>query len=612
MSTAPVGNNVNPLSWLSVLNEVNGTTNAEAAQQVSDSNRSVTFTATVNGVVTTVTMKVPDDLDLPSEVTPEAIDNLMAKLVAGDFNLTQTQLLAIKSSITKTYTQMACALATVQSGSTGRVMCDLYQLMALLVEVAQSQRNAARDLRNSQNQQIQNSIQAQADSQRNAAIVGLVVGVTCGVISAAVSVGMLAGQGAAYKTQVNAARASGMEAAQSKVTMLQNADTPEHAQAQFNKVSTEKGMPTGKALDDFTAQIDGDKNVVKARQGFEASQAANELSGAKAKSEAADTKLADTQKALDSAKDEYLSACGENVSASEDLKTYALEHGIPEERLAGTPREALARYESYIENSKVGDAAIPRDETLVAKFNKAIAAQDRVETASAEVETQTLALDEAKAAQQTAAADLSKAQTKAEQTAAAAGLKEGEKPMDLEKARAEYRAALENVADDYTEKYNSAVSSGASKSEIAQAKNEMRLARAYVNNEIMKDPALQTRPTEYKEALTQAREEASAMGRALDQNIDYRGALRRIETLGGINAINTAIGNMLQSMTQSISGSINSEATRMGAEQQKEQEQLDQTKDLFNQAQSVVDAAVQLMNAVRQAETQSMRDAIQA
>ena len=65
-------------------------------------------------------------------------------------------------------------------------------------------------------------------------------------------------------------------------------------------------------------------------------------------------------------------------------------------------------------------------------------------------------------------------------------------------------------------------------------------------------------------------------------------------------------------MTQSISGAINSEATRMGADQQKEQEQLDQTKDLFNQAQNVVNAAVQLMQAVRQAEAQSMRDAIQA
>jgi hypothetical protein len=105
---------------------------------------------------------------------------------------------------------------------------------------------------------------------------------------------------------------------------------------------------------------------------------------------------------------------------------------------------------------------------------------------------------------------------------------------------------------------------------------------------------------------------ADAAAQRLNNNMDYRGALRRIETLTGINAINTAIGNMLQSMTQSISGAITSEATRMGADQQKEQEQLDQTKDLFNQAQSVVDAAVQLMQAVRQAEAQSMRDAIQA
>ena len=263
MSTVPVGNNVNPLSWLSVLNEVNGTTNAAEAQQVSETNRSVTFTATVNGVVTTVTMNVPDDLELPAEVTPDAIDNLMATLVEGDFNLTQTQLLAIKASITKTYNQMASALAAVQSNSTGRVMFDLYQLMALLVEVAQSQRDAARDLRNTQNQQIQNSIQAQADSQRDAAIVGLVVGVTCGVISAAVSVGMLAGQAVSYKGQINAARSSGVEATQNQVTMLQNADTPEHAQAQLAKV--EAGIKTEGLASGVKNTITGNTADAKAK-----------------------------------------------------------------------------------------------------------------------------------------------------------------------------------------------------------------------------------------------------------------------------------------------------------------------------------------------------------
>ena len=580
MSTAPVGNNVNPLSWLSVLNEVNGTTNAEAAQQVSDSNRSVTFTATVNGVETTVTMKVPDDLDLPSEVTPEAIDNLMAKLVAGDFNLTQTQLLAIKSSITKTYTQMACALATVQSGSTGRVMCDLYQLMALLVEVAQSQRNAARDLRNSQNQQIQNSIQAQADSQRNAAIVGLAVGVTCGVISAAVSVGMLVGQGAAYKGQVNAARSSGMEAAQNKVTMLQNADTPEHAQAQLNKVSGERGMSG--VQEHISNEIQRNDAVAKAHSDFEVAK------GVKAaETELAAAKTPEAQSQLETAKQELQTARTEQEQARNDVNG-AVENDelkITENRTAAQAKEA---YHSACEQE-----GMEPDPALDAKYNRAIAAENRVATAKNAVDTHPITVAQARFDELSAAA-------------AQAGV------PGFDDARANYRAALDTAAEGYAQKYENAVAQKAPKEVIAAARNNMRMARAYVNNEMMRDPSVRTTPVEYSKALGDAKESAVLKGRALEHNMDFKSAMRRIEMFGGINAINTAIGNMLQSMTQSISGSINSEATRMGAEQQKEQEQLDQTKDLFNQAQSVVDAAVQLMNAVRQAETQSMRDAIQA
>ena len=70
-------------------------------------------------------------------------------------------------------------MAETKSASTGSVMFDLYKLMALLVEVAQSQRDAARDLRTAQSAQIQNSIQSQAETQRNAALVGLIVGVVC-------------------------------------------------------------------------------------------------------------------------------------------------------------------------------------------------------------------------------------------------------------------------------------------------------------------------------------------------------------------------------------------------------------------------------------------------
>ena len=110
-----------------------------------------------------------------------------------------------------------------------RAMFDLYKMMALLVEVAQSQRDAARDLRTTQSQQIQNSIQSQADTQRAAAMVGLIVGVVCGAISAIVSIGMLAGQAASFKNQLNTARTSGADAAQSNAQMTKAADNAAHA-----------------------------------------------------------------------------------------------------------------------------------------------------------------------------------------------------------------------------------------------------------------------------------------------------------------------------------------------------------------------------------------------
>ena len=65
-------------------------------------------------------------------------------------------------------------------------------------------------------------------------------------------------------------------------------------------------------------------------------------------------------------------------------------------------------------------------------------------------------------------------------------------------------------------------------------------------------------------------------------------------------------------MSQNLSALEQAEATCQGAEQQRENEMLDQTKDLFAQDQKVIDAVVQLMQAVLQAETTSIRDAIQA
>ena len=98
----------------------------------------------------------------------------------------------------------------------------------------------------------------------------------------------------------------------------------------------------------------------------------------------------------------------------------------------------------------------------------------------------------------------------------------------------------------------------------------------------------------------------------LMQRSDFKSAERRMSMLMGINNINQALGGVAQSAVSNWSGTISSEATRQGAETQREEEMLDQTKDLFQQEQKLIDQVVQLFTAVIQAESQSMRDAIQA
>lgn len=580
-----VNNNVSTINWQAVLDGVNA---ASGAEKISETNQSVTFTAEVNGRTVTVTMNIPDDLDLPGEVTPTAIDSLMVKLQEGDITFSQEQLLAIKSAITDVYNQMASALSNTQSKSTGSVMFDLYKLMALLVEVAQSQRDAARDLRSAESQQVQNSIQAQADAQRDAALVGLIVGVTCGVVSALVSAGMMIGQTVAFKSQMATARTSGVDTAQNNLTMLKAADTPEHAQAQLAKIT--EGVGDGIAHS-VTTEID-------AKVGGP--------NGPKATFEAAQQKVTDTQAQLDGDKQAHTeakaaeqAALRAKTDAETALATEKTRIGYNEAETAYS--DAVAAKEQYLANNEHPDQA------HVTQLENDIAAKkatlETKKTAIAQEEQNLATANQSYEQAQRTTAAKAEAETKADTALTKA-------KVELEEARADYRSALKSAADDYADAFDGARARNAPKDEVNSAQDKMLMARAYAYNELAKEGM--TTASEHRADLNDARMGVSIADRALEANLDYKAATHRINILTGINGINTAIGNTLQSMTQSISGMISAEATRQGAETKKEEEQLDEMKDLFSQAQRVIDAAIQLMNAVAQTEAQSMRDAIQA
>ncbi|GEM_PF-5256716 len=74
-------------------------------------------------------------------------------------------------------------LASTGSSAMGKIMFDLYSLLALMQETAQKERNAARLIRSEQSLQIQQAITEQADMQRYAAKLGLFFGLASAVIS---------------------------------------------------------------------------------------------------------------------------------------------------------------------------------------------------------------------------------------------------------------------------------------------------------------------------------------------------------------------------------------------------------------------------------------------
>ena len=185
-------------------------------------------------------------------------------------------------------------------------------------------------------------------------------------------------------------------------------------------------------------------------------------------------------------------------------------------------------------------------------------------------------------------------------------------------ARKDYVSTVRDVAAQYEEKYRIAVDrlndSGAGdkaqlKANVATARNEMKMAFAK-EARLLSDCGLPQ--SAQKDLIAAARTRVDTTMDRVTQRTDFKSAERRMSMLMGVNNINQAIGGVLQSTANNLSMMQNAEAIRTGAEKTREEEMLDQTKDLFQQEQKLIDQVVQLFTAVIQAENQSMRDAIQA
>ena len=557
--------NAQSVNWEQILSSLGEVKKADGV----DGKESFTITVGKGGEASSITVNIPDDLELPETVDSSSLQSLVDKLSASGVKFSDEQIVQIKDAIVNAYGAAADAANDVASGSKAgkNAMFNLYALMALMIDVAQSQRDAQREIRTSENLNVQKAIQDQADSQRDAANVGMWLGIGCGVVSAAASLGVMAAQGVTASQQAKIVSQSGADSAKMHVTMLQNTDTPENAAAQLNGTTQKLGNNVAdRVKQDFNTKLSGDGNNGDLRTALQR----------------ADTHVNDAQTNLDAKTAELQTA-----RANLDQKTQAL----------NSAQAASGEKQAYIRSEM--SAGREADPARLAEFDARTASIDQ---ARADVTTAQNDVQIKQGAVNLANEELANAKTAQTQ------------------ARSDYQKTVSEVASSYQDKYQNAVDrlnnppEGADKAQLKAdvdaAKADMEMAFA-VEADLLSKNGVMT-PTEQTNLVSTARAKADSAADSAYRRMDVKALDQRMGKLMTIGNVNQAMGGVLQSMVQNLSAVRSSDATRQGAESTKYEEMLDQTKDLFAKAQSLIDQVISLYQAVVQMENQSMRDAIQA
>ena len=577
---------------LSSIGDVKKTDNVEGKQ-------SFTITTTSGGETVSTTISIPDDLEIPENVDKESLQSLVDKLSGSGVKFTDGQISTMKDAISEAYDKITGAVESADSGSGAKTkktnaMFNLYALMALMIDVAQSQRDAQREIRTAENLSIQKSYQDQADTQRDAAALGMWVGIACGVFSAASSFSLMAAQGVTASQQAKIVDQAGGISAQMRASMLQNTDTPENAAAQLESTTQKVGDGVANRVQqDFETKLGGDGNNGNLKT-------------------ALDDAIANNNEARDNviAKEQTLSTERETLTQKESERDAAQSDFDAKN---ATVTEKQAAYDKVVkeENTKAnlfGNAA--KDQ------NKIDAAKAELDTAKNELATARTRLDTAN----TAVEQQTQKVTTAQNDVTLANQKVASTETALTQARSDYQKTVSEIASSYQDKYQNAVDRLSNpsgdvdvaelKANVETAKSEMEMAFA-TEADLLSQNGVMT-PTEQTNLVSTAREKVDFARDSAYKRADVKAFDSRMTKLTGVGQINQSIGGVLQNLASQLSSVKSSEATREQAETTKEQEMLDQTKDLFDQAGDLIDQAIQLYSTVVQTESQSMRDAIQA
>jgi hypothetical protein len=130
---------------------------------------------------------------------------------------------------------------------------------------------------------------------------------------------------------------------------------------------------------------------------------------------------------------------------------------------------------------------------------------------------------------------------------------------------------------------------------------------------------IETQRTEKLDAVNQAKLNVAAKSQqvkltrtVMGQSDEFMALKRNEAWVKGFGDVSMALGNLGQTLVRGFVEIQQAEATAAGAKQKKEENELDETKELMSSFQDLMDQVLQLAQAIQQAENQSMQTAIQA
>ena len=543
--------------------------------------RALTFSVNDGDTVKSISLSMPE-LEVPQTADDYKIASLCAKLGTGDLmNLSPAQVETVCNELIDEMKAYADALAAGgasgvdTSGNSKSVMFDVYALMALLAECGQKMRDAARDIRQAENEQVQTSIQNQADQQRTAALTGLI----CSVAVCAIQIGMQCNNLknlAKGVSEQNAARNEvGMQRAQDNLKMAEMQAKPQDAQANLQKVTA----ATDPAV---KARVEGTFNDSSATKSTLVSN--NELQ------QRIDANTAELN-SLEAIQNGQMPAQAGNVQNNQAGNVQNNQVNNAENNQAGNVQNNQV---NNAENNQAGN--VQNNQVNNAENNQAGNVQNNQVNNAENNQAGNVQNNQVNNAENNQAPKLTEAQqARMEELQKQIQFDTKMNTMSLEDRQTLYRTQVKSELADIRNNPNA-------------TKAEIKYAEAYAANELAQNSTAE----QIAGDLASAQANFNQTSNTLQHSATYLKGVQ-LESSSRIRGdMIMAFGNVAQGCISSITEAMKAKATEMGAEQQASQEMLDQAKDLFSQCQTLIDSVTQLMQAVLQAEVQSMRDAIQA